>query len=264
MTDNQLKIALLPLDIAWGDIDENLLTTVHALNHVDRDTDLVVLPEMFTTGFITEPTLLVTIDRDRTEHTVAELLRWSQHFGFAIAGSFVARDHGRIYNRGFVAEPSGDITYYDKHHLFSLGGEARTFSAGEKRPPIVRFRGCNIMLLVCYDLRFPTWARNVDCGYDLLIYPANWPDSRAQAWQTLLPARAIENQAYVIGCNRTGTDDFGTYSPGRSYLFNDWGDNISQPSLEGIVYGTVDLAALERNRRKFPVWRDADPYPLVP
>lgn len=263
MENGLFKIALVPADMAWGDIEENLMATAHALHLVAEDTDLVVLPEMFSTGFITEPTILTTIDADRCRHTLDDVKRWAAHFHFAICGSFLDNVDGQYYNRGFFVEPSGETTFYDKRHLFSMGGEARTYTAGTRQSPIVRYCGCNIKLLVCYDLRFPVWARNVDCEYDLLIYPANWPESRAYAWTHLLIARAIENQAYVAGCNRTGSDDFGTYPAGLSAVYNDWGQPVSTTdAATGIVYATVDIAKLIEHRRKFPTWRDADTFTI--
>lgn len=270
MQQNKFKIAVLPLNIAWGDIDENMVTAADALRHVEADTDLAVLPEMFSTGFITEPTLLAAYTEDTTAHTLETVQRWAAHFGFAIAGSVIARDNNTLFNRAFLVEPSGDIYTYDKRHLFSLGGEARTYTAGSSPSPIIRFRGCNIKLQVCYDLRFPIWSRNRDCEYDLIIYPANWPDARAYAWKHLLIARAIENQAFVVGCNRTGSDDFGIYSDGNSFIFNNWGVDIatltagngSEAHPYGIVYGTIDLERLNRDRQKFPAWRDADRYTI--
>lgn len=263
MHDSKLKIALLPNDIAWGDIEENLHATAHRLNRVAPDTDIAVVPEMFTTGFITEPTLLCSIDERRTADTFEHIRRWAQYFRIAIAGSIVATEGNNCYNRAFFIEPSGDETFYDKRHLFSMGGESRTFTPGRHHCPIIRYRGCNIMMSVCYDLRFPVWNRNTDLKYDLLIIPANWPDSRIYAWRQLLTARAIENQAYVAGCNRTGSDDYGTYGEGYSYVLNDWGENCSTVDPEtGIVYATIDLAKLERHRNNFGVWRDADPFAI--
>lgn len=263
---NELRVALLPLDIAWADVEENLLSTAAMLRHVDPKTDLVVLPEMFTTAFLTLPGLLEAYTAEVTGRTFGHLRRWSEHFGFAIAGSLIAREGSRLYNRAFLVEPTGDVTTADKRHLFSMGGESGIYSPGEKRTPIIRYRGFNIALFVCYDLRFPVWSRNVECAYDLAIYPANWPDSRAYPWEHLLIARAIENQAFVIGCNRTGADDYGTYAQGRSYVFDYFGKPIgeSQRCDAGeLVTATLDLDRLRRFREKFPCWRDADPFTLI-
>ncbi len=257
-----MKVAVIPYDMAWGDISENLVSVAELLRHVEEDTDLVVLPEMFTTGFITDPSLLSAIDEEATRYTLDDVRRWTNHFGYAICGSFVATERGLTYNRGFIVEPCGDATFYDKHHLFSMGGEARSFTQGEGQSPVLRYRGVNVKLLVCYDLRFPVWARNIDCEYDLLIYVANWPDARHIAWETLLRARAIENQAYVIGCNRTGADDFGTYSDGHSYIIDDYGRDIARKGARGILYADIDPETLHRHRSKFPVYRDADPFTL--
>ena len=264
MEADRLKIALLPYDIAWADIAENLMNVSHLLDRVDRDTDIVVLPEMFSTGFITEPTLLCSIDAATTRHTIETIHHWAAKHRMAISGTIVAAARLSYYNRAFFIEPSGDETYYDKRHLFSVGGEARTFTPGQHHCPIIRYRGANIMMSVCYDVRFPVWNRNTDYKYDILLIPANWPDARIFAWRQLLIARAIENQAYVMGCNRTGRDDFGTYSDGHTFALNDWGDNINQPCPKtGIIYATVELDKLRRHREKFPIYRDADTFRLT-
>lgn len=256
---NKLKIALLPYDIVAADKEENLVSVATALNKVSRDTDLVILPETFTTGFIKDRATLSALAETNTGRTVDDLHRWAGYFGFAIAGSFVATDGAsHFYNRAFLVEPSGDEAFYDKHHLFSMGGENELFSPGDRQSPTVRFRGWNIRLAVCYDLRFPTWCRNRWLEYDLLIFPANWPHSRIYAFRQLLIARAIENQAYVAGCNRSGADPYGEYPLTDSFVVDNRGAVISKEAEDGIIYAILDHDRLIADRERFPVYRDSD------
>lgn len=256
---NILKIALLPHDIIAADKEENLVTVASTLNKVDRDTDLVILPETFTTGFVKDRDTLKAIAETNTGRTVDDLHRWASYFGFAVAGSFVATDGAsRYYNRAFIVEPSGDETFYDKRHLFSMGGENDLFTPGDRQSPVVRYRGWNIRLAVCYDLRFPTWCRNRGLEYDLLIFPSNWPHSRIYAFRQLLIARAIENQAYIVGCNRSGSDNYGEYPLTDSFVVDNRGAVINKEAGNGIIYATLDHDRLVADRQRFPVYLDSD------
>lgn len=177
-----------------------------ALPHVHPDTDLLILPETFATGFITSDKEHVREYAERnTGAIIEELKSLAKQYNLAIAGTFIADTGGSIYNRAFFVEPSGDETFADKRHLFTMAGEHKTFSKGHDRLA-VRFRGWNIAMVVCYDIRFPVWCRNVNNDYDLLLCVANWPEVRVGAWNALLPARAIENEAYVCGVDCKGTD----------------------------------------------------------
>lgn len=258
MSYDSLRVAVVEHDVSWADPGDNILAVADTLNRVDRRADLVVLPELFSTGFVTDVTQAHDLAEPSDGKTMDALHRWAKFFGFAIAGSMLVKEDGNLYNRGFIVEPSGDHTFYDKRHLFTIGGEGRVYTCGEREIPVVRFRGWDIAIAICYDLRFPTWLLNRGCRYDLLVLPANWPDSRIYAWRQLLIARAIENVAYVAGCNRQGSDDAGNY-PGESLILDFKGNIISQPSNRpNIRYATLQKAPLLTFREKFPVWKDFD------
>ncbi|MCH5346247.1 MAG: nitrilase family protein [Muribaculaceae bacterium] len=257
-------IAALQQDIAWSDKQENLLTTAHNLNRIRRGTDLVVLPELFTTGYIADATLLPQLAETNDGHTVDDLHRWADYFHFAIAGSFLATDgHGNFYNRGFFVEPGGEKYFYDKHHLFSMSTEADLFTPGERISRPVRYRGWNIKLLICYDVRFPVWCRKVDNDYDILLFPANWPSARLSQFRQLLAARAVENNAIVVGCNRIGSDDAGEYPEGGSAIYDLQGREVSTADEYGNLYATFDRDRFVASRDRFPTYRDADPFRLL-
>ncbi len=264
MSREKLKVAIIAHDIAWGDKDENIITVAELLNRVDKDTDVVVLPELFCTGFVSDLEQLHEMAEDEDGVTVVNLYRWSQYFKFAICGSFLAKENGRYYNRAFFVEPSGEITYYDKKHLFRLSNESKCFEPGKAQSSIVRFRGWNISMLACYDVRFPVWCRNVDSKIDVVLVPANWPKVRGYAWRHLLIARAIENQYYIVGANRSGKDDYGDYNE-TSYIFDYKGTEIEVQSSKStqIYYGHLDKIAMEKYRTGFPVIKDSDRFELL-
>lgn len=262
MANNNLKVAIIPYDITWGDKEENLLSVAELLRKIDKDTDLVVLPEMFSTGFITDNVLVANLAESNSGKTIESIHRWASFFNFAICGTFIASTATGYYNRAFFIEPSGDETFYDKGHLFSLGGESMIYQRGLSKSPIVRYRGWNIRMIICYDLRFPAWCRSMNNDYDLLIVPANWPESRSYPWNQLLIARAIENQSYVIGANRSGRDDFGTYLQQDSVVIDHKGQRVSQDK-DGIIYAELSKDKLNQFREKFPVWKDADDFQLM-
>lgn len=255
-----LKTAIIPYDIAWGDKEENLLSVEEWLCRVDKDTDIVILPEMFSTGFVTDRTMVMSMAETNNDRTINLVKEWAAKYNFAICGSFMATNSGLYFNRAFFAEPSKEISFYDKKHLFSIGGESDIYTAGNKQSDIIRYRGWNIALVVCYDIRFPAWCRNVNNKYDILISMANWPESRGYAWRQLLIARAIENQSYIIGANRSGSDDYGRYSIEDSMTIDFKGNTISEQVNNKIKYALLDHESLERFRLKFPVWKDADKF----
>ena len=219
--------------------------------------DIYVLPEMFATGQYIDPSEVVqTMD--------GPIVRWLREkastLNAGICGTLPVAENGNVYNRLCFAMPDGTMVYYDKHHLFTYSGEAEHFSKGDKRI-VVEFRGLRILLLICYDLRFPTFSRNRD-DYDAVIYPANWPDKRILAWDTLLRARAIENQCFAIGVNRSGSDELGFY-PGHSAVISPYGETLIQTDERPqMVSAELDLEQLARFRAKFPVLQDADPHEL--
>lgn len=264
MLARNIRIALIEDNISWADKEANLNQLKRNLQNIPDGTDIVVLPEMFSTGVITssKDDALALAERNTgdTMHLLSEL---AQQHQVAIAGSFLASTANRIYNRAFFIEPSGDETFYDKRHLFALGGEDKIYSQGLFASPIIRFRGLNIKIIICYDLRFPVFCRNTNNQYDLLIAVANWPKARQNAWQQLLIARAIENQAYVCGVNRTGTDPQGIdYGQESSLIIDFKGKIVAQRSTSPIIASDLSPALLSQFREKFPAWRDADPFTI--
>lgn len=259
-----MKICAIPFDITYADVENNLISVAHQLNQVEPDTDIVILPELFTTAFIPDAKTVAEKAEPIDGHTVDALKRWAQYFGFAIAGSYLATDgQGRYFNRAFFVEPMGDITFSDKRHLFPLSSENTVYTPGQTLPPTIRFRGWNIKIIVCYDLRFPVWTRNhPENLYDLLIVPSNWPISRVKPYKTLLSARAIENQIYTVGCNRTGVDKYGDYTTGMSSIFDNLGDDIKETRRNGHIYALLDLTSLKEGRERFPAYRSSDHFSI--
>ena len=254
--EKNLKIAALPLDIAWTDRDENLFAAANHIHSLPKDVDVIVLPELFTCGFVTDPALLAGLADSAGSHPSLDAMRkMARAANAAVCGTVPwCLEDGSFVNRCLFVEPDGETTVYDKHHLFTLGNEAKAFTAGAKEIPVVRFRGWNIAMAVCYDLRFPEWLRNRPARYDVLLVPANWPQARAYAWRQLLIARAIENQAYVVGANRSGKDDFGTYD-NLTYIFDYLGMPVEAvPVSEPMaIVATLSHTALDDARRFFPV-----------
>lgn len=262
-TINDLRLTLYQSEICWEKKEKNLKNVEQAIANRHEKTDLIVLPETFTTGFTLNPGPLAETNDGET---IARMSALSRQYDTAIAGSFIARESDdRFYNRAFFVTPEGERFFYDKRHLFSIGNESEHFSAGERRL-IVRYRGWNICLMICYDLRFPVWSRNRDNEYDLLIYTANWPQSRAHAWNSLLIARAIENVAYTAGVNRVGDDRSSGHYRGDSVILDQKGDVLAQVPADktGYCQATLHRDELQRFREKFPTWRDADRFRLLP
>ena len=249
-------MAAIALDTAWADRDENLYVASVLARRLPADTDLIVLPELFTTGFVTDPAVLTGIaDSDSLHPGLDAMRKMAAELNAAVCGSIAwMLDDGKFVNRCLFVEPNGETTHYDKHHLFILGQEPETFKPGTAEPPVVRFRGWNICMVVCYDLRFPEWLRNRGARYDLLVIPANWPQARAYAWEHLLIARAIENQAFVIGANRSGTDDNGRYD-GLSHIYDYLGMPMDTDVRDDMpaVAAWLSHKALDDARRGFPV-----------
>lgn len=264
MTASDLKVALLPMEISWGEKEKNFNTLENLLAHLHPETDLLVLPETFSTGFPSglDKEVVRPLAERNTGATIDFLKNLAAKHKIAIAGSFIADSGGSLYNRGFFIEPSGDEIFEDKHHLFTMAGEDKVFSRGYDRMK-VRFRGWNISMVICYDLRFPVWCRNTDNEYDALLVVANWPEVRVGAWEALLPARAIENEAYVCGVDCKGVDKAGFSYNGSSGVYDFKGKNISVESPDGFIYATLSRGKLDAFRAKFPAWRDADVFKLV-
>ncbi|NDV58108.1 amidohydrolase [Bacteroides sp. 519] len=256
-----MKVSLFQTNIIWENIEENLNRLQKKLESLQEGTNLVILPEMFSTGFSMNSEQLAEPVTGNTIRTLKEL---ASHYQTAITGSFIATENNKYYNRGFFITPNKDACYYDKHHLFRMGDEINHFAAGNQKL-IVNYQGWNICLLICYDLRFPVWSRNVNNEYDLLVYTANWPSSRQSVWDTLLPARALENMCYVCGVNRVGTDGNDLNYQGGSVLYSPKGKLLGkvQDNEEAIETIEIDLQSLQTFREKFPVWKDADSWIIL-
>ena len=248
-----MKLTILQRNIEWAN---PVLNVERADEAIDRNSgaDLYVLPEMFSTGFCTQPE---GIAEPSDSDTLKWMKRKAAQTNAAIAGSVAVEEQGRYYNRFYFVKPDGEVVYYDKKHLFTYGGEHLRFTAGEERV-VVEWRGVRILLEVCYDLRFPVWARNRG-DYDMILYVASWPTPRVGAWSALLVARAIENQCYVAGVNRVGKDPACEYS-GGSVIIDPYGRALATcaDNTECEATAEIDMEALEAFREKFPVLKDAD------
>lgn len=251
-----MKTTLMQIDLVWGDPDANRRRNDERLKTVG-DTDLVVFPEMFSTGFVTRPAGIA----EKDGATLDWMKTRAREYGFAIAGSIATEEGGKFYNRFHFVEPTGKVTSYDKRHLFSYSGEDLTFTPGDRRV-VLEYAGIRILPQICYDLRFPETGRNrlLPSGvpdYDLALYVASWPVKRVDAWSALLKARAIENQCFLIGVNRVGTDPFCTYT-GASVALDPFGKTLVAclPGKEEVVQAEIDLDSFAAYRASFPVLKD--------
>lgn len=250
-----MKIALVQMPLIWEDVSGNTEYFKERLYEIENDTDLVILPEMFTSGFTMHPErVFLTMDSS----FITVLMQVCIAKKFALTGSMVIKEANKFYNRLFFIKPSGEFFTYDKRHLFSLAGEEKVYHSGKERK-IIEYKGWFICPLVCYDLRFPAFSRNTDAVYDLLIYVANWPDQRIYAWDTLLKARAIENMSYTIGVNRCGTDENNNVYSGHSQVVDYMGQPVISPVKgEQIIYSVLEKETQDEVRQKFGFLRDAD------
>lgn len=248
-----MKITLLQRNIVWANPQINVERADKVIDD-NPGADIYVLPEMFSTGFCTNPQGIAESDNSET---LQWLKRKAAETNAAIAGSVAITKDGKFFNRFYFVKPDGTVTHYDKKHLFTYGGEHLQFTAGDKRV-VAEFRGVRILLEICYDLRFPIWSRNHG-DYDMILYVASWPTPRVTAWSTLLVARAIENQCYVAGVNRVGTDPACQYC-GGSVVIDPYGKTIATctDNEECEATAIIDMEALEAFRKKFPVLNDSD------
>ncbi len=254
-----LTITIVQEDLHWHDAAANRDAFARAIDTLRDDTDLIVLPEMFSTGFTMDaPGNSESMDGP----TVNWLREQSAQSGKAICGSLIIEEAGAYYNRFLFACPDGELHTYDKRHLFRLADEHEHYAAGTERV-VFTYRGVRICPQVCYDLRFPVWSRNRG-DYDLLIYVANWPDRRHHAWATLIRARAIENQCFVAAVNRTGTDGNSLPYKGGSAIIDYLGEELVDLG-DRVAAGTatVDLNAMRTFRERFPFHKDADEFTLA-
>jgi predicted amidohydrolase len=254
-----LTVSLLQTPLQWHEPDANRAAFDALLDMTPNEADLVVLPEMFTTGFTMDaPAQAETMQGD----TPLWLREQAVARGQTLTGSLIVEDNGRYFNRLLWMPPDGNVGWYDKRHLFRMAGEHEVYSAGRTRR-IFQLGDWRILPLVCYDLRFPVWSRGAD-QFDLLLYVANWPQARRSAWNTLLPARAVENLCYTVGVNRVGSDGKGIDYAGDSGAWDFFGNTlVDAGDATGVFTVTLDGAALTRYRHKFPAHQDADRYSLV-
>lgn len=256
---SNIKVTILQSPIHWENIDKNIEMFSGKLDNFRKKTDLIVLPEMFTTGF--------TMNAEKNADTmngkaVQFLKKYSKKLKSHICGSVIIKSGSKIYNRLLVVSPSGKINYYDKRHLFRMAKEHTRYSAGRKQL-ILKIKDLRIAFFVCYDLRFPVWCRNTG-KYDAAVFSANWPKERNYYWKNLLIARAIENQCYIIGVNRTGKDSNGYEFSGDSAVINPYGKYIiDAENKNGIYTAELDMKALEKFRKKFPAYKDADKFKII-
>ena len=262
---SNLKVTLIQSGLHWEDKAANLSMLEEKISGVKEPTHVVILPEMFSTGFSMNPGQLA---ENMEGNTIAWMKEISRKNKIILTGSMIAEQDGNYYNRMVWMLPNGQYGTYDKRHLFAFAGEDNHYTSGSKRL-IASVNGWKVHLLVCYDLRFPVWARQQfdesgNFEYDVLVYVANWPERRNTAWKSLLQARAIENQCYVIGVNRVGKDGNDIYYSGDSMVIDPLGEIIYQKAHdEDVATLTLDRNHLENIREKFPFWKDADQFDIM-
>ncbi|UGU14206.1 amidohydrolase [Sinomicrobium kalidii] len=252
-----IKTALIQTPLIWEDPGANRQALRKKIDSLDKNTDLVVLPEMFTSGFTMKP--------ERVAETMAgETLSWIKETAVknnvAITGSVVIAEDGKYYNRLLFTHPDGKVEHYDKKHTFTLAGENKVYHTGKERL-VVEYKGWKLCPLICYDLRFPVWARNTD-AYDVLLFVANWPLPRISSWDILLRARAVENLCYCIGVNRIGRDHNGNEYPGHSAVYGVLGEQLAFSEKEEIIYTTLERDKITHYRNKLQFLEDRDEFIL--
>jgi len=255
-----LKVTVFQAYLFWENIEKNLQNlTLRLSGGVREKTDLIILPEMFNTGFsMAAEELAETMDGI----TMQWLTQTAAKYDCVVTGSLIITEHGSYYNRMIWMTPDGSYQYYDKHHLFGLGEEDKKFTSGNEQL-IVNLKGWKIRLAICYDLRFPVWLRNKGDEYDILLLIASWPDKRSSHWRTLIHARAVENQSYVIGVNRVGHDGNQIYHSGHSMCIDPYGNTVYyKPEDEDLYTFSINYPDLEKIRRQFPFLKDGDDFEL--
>jgi predicted amidohydrolase len=254
-----MNITLVQTDLYWQDITANLSNLEEKIWAIKKDTDIIVLPEMFTTGFTMEANKVAEVIN---LETFKWLKRMAAHTNALIMGSYIVKENESFLNRMVMMKPDGNYYFYDKRHLFRMAEEHKTYTAGTKNI-IVEWRNWKICPQICYDLRFPVWSRNINCEYDLLVYVANWPSPRRTAWNALLPARAVENWCYVAGVNRVGIDGKGLEYAGDSQIIDFKGEILFHHTKTEIIHThTLEKAELLEYRQKFPAYLDADKFDI--
>ncbi len=251
---SDLKVAIIQTHLYWENIEDNLNHFESKLSAIES-ADIIVLPETFSTGFSMKPELYAQESKDKT---TSWLLHWAKTKNAAIAGSVMLVDQGKYYNQLLFVEPDGTIHRYNKRHLFTMGEENKHYSAGNEKV-IVQYKGFKICLQICYDLRFPVFVRNKE-KYDVILYVANWPAVRDYIWRNLLISRAIENQCYVIACNRIGEDGNQVNHIGNSGWINYLGQEHFTTNEDCVIELTLNTNELMSFRNQFPVLNDMDEF----
>ncbi len=255
--DQKLEVALVQSSLVWEEPDQNRANFSLQIDAIPPNIDLIVLPEMFNTGFTMTPQ---HVNISEGARTLAWMQEKAKKKNAALVGSLPFFDNGAYVNRLFFVRPEGNYHRYDKRHTFTLAGEDKVYKAGKDRL-VVEYKGFKICPLICYDLRFPVWSRN-SLDYDVLIYVANWPKPRISAWDTLLKARAIENMAYCIGVNRVGMDESGHEYPGHSAVYDVLGEPLSFSQTEEVTFATLSMEKLQNTRNKLKFLNDRDQFTL--
>ncbi|BAX81876.1 amidohydrolase [Labilibaculum antarcticum] len=259
MMSDTLKVSLVQLELVWGNVEENLKRISNLLLPMKNQTDLIVLPEMFSSGFMMENKNLIS---PKAAMTLDWMKNQAKQLNATLLGSIIVEEDGNYFNRLYCVDGEKIICSYDKRHLFRMGEEHKHFSNGADRV-VFNLGKWRIRPLVCYDLRFPVWSRNQN-DYDVLLYVANWPEARREVWNTLLKARAIENQSFVLGVNRVGIDGLGLSYSGDSSVFDAKGRLVGKCTdhVEEIITLQLNLDELNDFRRKFPLHLDADSFQI--
>ncbi len=258
---SNLKITVFQAYVFWENVDKNLHNlSLRLSSGVKEKTDLIVLPEMFSTGFSLNPKALAEEMNGKTMKWMAEM---AQKYDCVITGSIIIKENDHYYNRLIWMNQDETFQYYDKRHLFSMGNETDHYNAGTEKV-IVELKGWKIRLAICYDLRFPVWLRNQNEEYDILLVVASWPDSRMAHWRALIPARAIENQTYVVAVNRVGHDGNQVYHSGHSMCITPFGNTVYyKPEDEDLYTFTIGYEEIVKTRRTYPFLQDADDFTIV-
>lgn len=260
---SSLTLTIIQTDLVFENKAANLERLKTKIENIEQRTEIVVLPEMFSTGFSMQPELFAETMEGETVQWMKDIAETNK---IIVTGSIIIKEDGQYFNRLVWMLPNGQLGYYDKRHLFAYGEEDKHYTGGNKRL-IASVKGWKIKLLICYDLRFPVWSRQQsgenETEYDLLIYVANWPERRSHAWKTLLCARAIENQCYVAGVNRVGKDNKNIYHSGNSLVIDPLGQILYHMADEEDVFTiTLQKEDLDKARTQFPFWKDADDFTI--
>ncbi|RZK68246.1 MAG: nitrilase family protein [Pedobacter sp.] len=258
---SNLKITIFQAYLFWENVDKNLQNLALRLSMgIKEKTDLIILPEMFNTGFSMNAEALAEETNGKTMQWMAQI---AAKYDCVITGSLIIKEDGLYYNRLIWMHQDGKFSFYNKRHLFGLGEEDKNYQPGTENV-IVALKGWKIRLAICYDLRFPVWLRNKNEEYDILLLIASWPDKRSAHWNALIPARAIENQSYVIGVNRVGHDGKEVYHSGHSQCIDPMGKTIYyKPEDEDLYTFSIGYEELEKTRKSFPFLKDADKFEII-